>query len=176
MSIGGVTMIHKVGNRIGSLRKERNMSQEDLASIVHVSRQTVSKWETGDSLPDVYNAVALANLFNVSLDTLIMGSRTRYTSSSYMVEIKDKRQKMNVKAMIVGSIGSTLFALSIIYFRASNFPKEKVGFLYLAIIPVLMICWGYAVWNFIKIARIGDEIKYLERLELENLRYKSNNQ
>ena len=68
-------MIHKVGSRISSLRKERNMSQEELATLVNVSRQTISKWETGDSLPDVYNAVALANLFHVSLDSLILGSK-----------------------------------------------------------------------------------------------------
>ena len=39
-------MIHKVGSRISSLRKERNMSQEELATIVSVSRQTISKWRT----------------------------------------------------------------------------------------------------------------------------------
>ena len=167
-------MIHKVGNRIGSLRKERNMSQEELATIVNVSRQTVSKWETGDSLPDVYNAVALANLFHVSLDSLILGSKTGYTSSSYMVELKDKRQKINLKAMIVGSFGSTLFVVCIVLIKALSLQNPEAGYLYLGVLPVLMLCWGFAIWNFIKIGRISEEIKYLEKMELENLRYKDN--
>jgi transcriptional regulator with XRE-family HTH domain len=165
-------MIHKVGNRIGSLRKDRNMSQEELAAIVSVSRQTISKWETGDSLPDVYNAVALANLFHISLDSLILGSKIGYTSSSYMVELKDKRQKFNLKAMIIGSIGSTLFVLSIVLTRTLGLDNPEAGYLYMVVMPILMLCWGYAIWNFIKIGRIGEEIKYLEKIELENLRNK----
>ena len=164
-------MIHKVGSRISSLRKERNMSQEELATLVNVSRQTISKWETGDSLPDVYNAVALANLFHVSLDSLILGSKKGSSSSSYMEELKETRQKINLRAMIVGSIGSTLFVLSIIGSKAFGLQNAEVGYVFLGVMPILMLCWGYAIWNFIKIGRIGEELKYLERMELENLRY-----
>lgn len=166
-------MIHKVGERIGSLRKERNMSQEELATLLNVSRQTVSKWETGDTLPDVYNAVALANLFHVSLDSLVLGSRMKYTSSSYMAELKDTRQRINLKAMIIGSIGSTLFALSIILSRTLKLENPELGYVFVSVIPILMLCWGYAIWNFIKIGRIGEEIKYLEKVEIENLRNKN---
>ena len=59
-------MMHKVGERIQKYRKQRNMSQEELAVLLNVSRQTVSKWETGDTVPDVYNAVALAQLFHIT--------------------------------------------------------------------------------------------------------------
>ena len=168
-------MIHKVGNRISSMRKERNMSQEELATIVSVSRQTISKWETGDSLPDVYNAVALANLFHVSLDSLILGSKKGIASSSYMIELKDRRQRINLRAMIVGGLGSTLFALSIVVTKALGLVNPEAGYIYIVVLPILMLCWGYAIWNFIKIGRIGEELKYLERIELENLRNKDNN-
>ena len=53
------------------LRKLHSMSQEDLAEKLSVSRQTVSKWEAGDSLPDIEKCRILAELFDVSLDDLV---------------------------------------------------------------------------------------------------------
>lgn len=53
------------------LRKINHMSQEDLAEKVDVSRQTVSKWETGESLPDIEKCKLLADIFGVTLDDLV---------------------------------------------------------------------------------------------------------
>ena len=53
------------------LRKFHNYSQEDLAEKLNVSRQTVSKWESGDSLPDIEKCRLLSELFEVSIDDLI---------------------------------------------------------------------------------------------------------
>ena len=53
------------------LRKLHNMSQEELAEKINVSRQTLSKYETGESLPDIEKCQAIANVFGVSVDDLI---------------------------------------------------------------------------------------------------------
>ena len=53
------------------LRKLHGMSQEDLAEKLQVSRQTISKWEAGDSLPDIEKSRILADMFEVSLDDLV---------------------------------------------------------------------------------------------------------
>lgn len=53
------------------LRKLHHMSQEDLAERVNVSRQTLSKWETGDSLPDIEKCKLLSEIFEVTLDDLV---------------------------------------------------------------------------------------------------------
>ena len=53
------------------LRKINNMSQEDLASQIGVSRQTLSKYETGESLPDIDKCSALAKVFGITVDDLI---------------------------------------------------------------------------------------------------------
>lgn len=53
------------------LRKLNNMSQEELADMVGVSRQTLSKWETGESLPDIEKSMLLAEIFKVTLDDLV---------------------------------------------------------------------------------------------------------
>ena len=60
-------------NRLYQLRKQKGLSQEELASRLNVSRQTVSKWEVGDSTPDMEKLVAMSALFDVSLDQLVLG-------------------------------------------------------------------------------------------------------
>lgn len=168
-------MIHKVGERISAYRKERNMSQEELGAVLNVSRQTISKWETGDTLPDVYNAVALAQLFNITLDALVMGVNNKYGGSSYISSLKEKRRKTNIIAIIVGSMGSLTFVTSIILLDALGVQKPTVGFIMACVMVVLMFCWGFAIWQFVKIGRMSDEIKYLNKIELVNLSKNDNN-
>jgi Predicted transcriptional regulators len=57
--------------KLQSLRKKQGMSQEQLAGIVGVSRQAVSKWESGQSYPDKDKLIALSDIFGVSTDNLI---------------------------------------------------------------------------------------------------------
>jgi len=63
-------MNHQIGNKIRSLRKARNISQEVLAQYLGVSFQSVSKWENGSTLPDVTLIPAIASFFEVSTDEL----------------------------------------------------------------------------------------------------------
>lgn len=60
-----------IGQNIHHLRTITAMTQEELAEKVGVARQTVAKWESGDAIPDLDNAAALAKLFGVSLDDLV---------------------------------------------------------------------------------------------------------
>lgn len=60
------------------LRKVNEMSQEELAEKVNVSRQTLSKWETGESLPDIEKCKLLADIFGVTLDDLVNYERSSY--------------------------------------------------------------------------------------------------
>ena len=60
----------ELGKQIYELRKKANLSQEQLAEKVGVSRQTISKWELGETAPDIKQAQVLAQVFSVSLDEL----------------------------------------------------------------------------------------------------------
>lgn len=60
-----------LGEKILSLRTARDMSQDDLAEKLEVSRQSVSKWETGQSTPDLDKIIKLADLFGVGVDELV---------------------------------------------------------------------------------------------------------
>ncbi len=60
-----------LGNHLLHARKKRGLSQEDVAERLGVSRQTISKWELDETLPDICQSKRLANLYGVSLDELI---------------------------------------------------------------------------------------------------------
>lgn len=68
-----------------SLRKMNHLSQEELADKLAVSRQTLSKYETGESLPDIEKCKAMADVFGVSLDDLV-----NYESSHYGLGVPPK--------------------------------------------------------------------------------------
>lgn len=63
----------KVGQAITHFRREKNMTQQDLAAYLEVSHQAVSKWENGAALPDILTLVKLARLFGVTLEQLLNG-------------------------------------------------------------------------------------------------------
>lgn len=60
----------EIGNKIYELRKKENLSQEQLAEKMNVTRQTISKWELNETTPDIKQAKELSKIFKVSLDEL----------------------------------------------------------------------------------------------------------
>lgn len=68
-----------LGENLQRLRKEKGLSQEEVAQALFVSRQSVSKWETDKAEPGVDNLKALANLYEVTLDQLTGRTQVEYT-------------------------------------------------------------------------------------------------
>jgi len=68
----------KLGDKIIALRKARGMSQEQLAQHLEVSRQSVSKWELNETIPDVSRVVAMSELFGVTTDYLLKEDAMEY--------------------------------------------------------------------------------------------------
>ena len=70
--------IHEnLAKKIYLLRKERNLSQEELAQKINVSRQSISKWESGDYLPELGKIIALSHFFEVTTDYLLKDAHER---------------------------------------------------------------------------------------------------
>lgn len=72
--------------RLKSYRKEAGLSQEKLAELIGVSRQAITKWETGAGAPDLSNLVALAELFGVSVDEMLSGEKGKSSRKDYLYE------------------------------------------------------------------------------------------
>lgn len=73
--------------QLSKLRKEENLTQEDLAEKCDVSRQAVAKWESGESLPDIYKISQIAKLFDISLEELIWGECQQETQKDIAKKI-----------------------------------------------------------------------------------------
>ena len=69
-------MTLETANRLFELRKKHNLSQEELAEKLGVSRQAVSKWERSEASPDTDNLIALAKIYGLSLDELVYGKKS----------------------------------------------------------------------------------------------------
>ena len=80
----------ELGNNILKIRKEKNLTQDDLAEKYFVTRQTISNWETGKSYPDLETLVKISDDFNISLDVLLKEDKV-------MVKEIDKKVKETKK-------------------------------------------------------------------------------
>ena len=69
--------MEKTGAYLASLRKGRDMTQQQVADILGVSNKTVSKWESGAGLPDITVLPALAELYGVTADDILAGETLR---------------------------------------------------------------------------------------------------
>ena len=118
------------GERLYELRKKAGMSQEDLAAALEVTRQTVSKWEVGDSTPDMGKLAAAADLFGVSLDYLVLGktsaaSKLDALGEKVLTAENGRRMKTGLRWALLGA-GAVLAvdAVSmVIYFLLWGFPR-----------------------------------------------------
>lgn len=63
------------GERLSRLRKKSNLSQEELAELLDVSRQSVSKWENDKAYPEMTRLLYMSDFFQVSLDDLMRGTK-----------------------------------------------------------------------------------------------------
>lgn len=97
-----------LGERISKLRKAKSLSQEELASVLDISRQAVYKWESDQSVPELEKLVALSNIFNVSLDELVKGNTPMDVAN---VEEVSSQVKTNDRNTMIGAIFLGLGAL-----------------------------------------------------------------
>lgn len=86
-----------LGETIYRLRTEKNMSQGDLADALDVSRQSVSKWETGGSVPDLDKLIKLSEIFDVTLDELVLNRQPQPQTQPVMQAAAPKPARSEVK-------------------------------------------------------------------------------
>lgn len=74
------------GEKLKSIRRQADMSQEKLAEKIGVSRQAITKWETDRGIPDIENIMAISKLFDISVDELISEQNNTKNPTDYMYE------------------------------------------------------------------------------------------
>lgn len=76
----------EVGKKIASMRQEKNLTQQQLASVMNVSHQAVSKWEGGQALPDIQTMLELTRFFGITVDQLIACGETESAETENVYE------------------------------------------------------------------------------------------
>ena len=112
----------KFGDNLRQIRKDKKMSQEQLAEKVNVTRQSVSKWENGESYPEMNNILELCKIFNCKLNDLVHTDMTDISSLDEeivmnVVKFNEKKQK-EVKTLsnvisLIGKIGAIVLKVAI---------------------------------------------------------------
>lgn len=101
----------KFGSNLKELRKLKKLSQEDLAEKVGVSRQSISKWETGDAYPEMNNILMLCKIFNCEITDLLSNNLEDFDSFDEEVKMNvvkfesDKQKKVKTLTKILSLIG-----------------------------------------------------------------------
>ena len=124
------------GAQMKKLRTSRELTQEQVAQKLNVSRQTISSWENNRNLPDLEMVVLIARIFNISLDNLILGDPTM-TNKLVKDSSEMKRAKWNLYfslSMIVAGI------ISFLLFRLIGSTVDSNGYLQE---PFFLVPTGY---------------------------------
>lgn len=90
-----------LGDRISSLRKERGISQVELAKMLDVSRQAVSKWENNQSAPDTVKLIQLADVLDTEVAYLATGVMPVYESPPIVVNMVEKVDQIKVVEKVI---------------------------------------------------------------------------
>lgn len=116
-------------DNLQSIRKEKKLSQEELAERIGVSRQAVSKWEQGSGYPETEKLLVLSKELNVSLDYLMLGE-TAHVMNVYVKEgYRKKGIALNMmKAIIKDAIEKGITHISLDATEQGRPLYEKIGF------------------------------------------------
>lgn len=119
--------------RLYNLRKQKTLSQEELAHQLNVSRQTISKWESGDSTPDMEKIILLSQIFEITLDELVLGKMEAPGKETFLTTLEEKaltptnkkkaKQALKIAGIIVGILVAIDILSMIIYFFLYGIPS-----------------------------------------------------
>lgn len=99
-----------IDKKLKDMREKAAFTQEQVAEALMVSRQTVSNWETGKSLPDIVSIIKLSDLYNISIDELLKGDQ----KMQIKIEKDAKLAQANKKVVFVTAV-VTLISLAIYF-------------------------------------------------------------
>ncbi len=99
-----------IGEKIQKLRKEKGLSQEQLANQLDVSRQAISKWELGESMPDINKVALISEYFQVTTDYLIKEHNSNEEES---ISVNKENGTSNNSVMNNGAMKNTVLIISL---------------------------------------------------------------
>ena len=118
----------QIGSNIAACRRQCNMTQAELAQKINYSDKAVSKWERGESIPDVMTLAQLAELFGVGLDALVGDSQPAVSADS--LPSLRRRVDKRVIQMLVSILVWFVALFVYVVLSSMDIPKSWIGFIY----------------------------------------------
>lgn len=128
----------KIAERILYLRKNRGLSQEELAEKMNVTRQAVSRWESGTALPDAQNILQLSTIFGVSADYLLNDD---YAEAEPRTKNSNMNKKTDTKTIFFYLM--ILEVMSVLLQFMCMFILQNVFFAFLSFVPFAAMLFGF---------------------------------
>ena len=100
-----------IGNKIKNAREENKLTQTQASESLMVSRQTISNWENGKSLPDILSVIRMSELYQISLDELLKGDKAMMDKIEKDIEISKTEKKIIKYAWISILVGVIILIL-----------------------------------------------------------------
>lgn len=105
----------KFNEKLTKLRKEAGLSQEELGNMLNVARQTISKWELGETTPEMDKLIKMSEVFNITLDELIKDEKSEQEMVNTNASSNSNSQKLaDIIIKILKGIGIILIILVIV--------------------------------------------------------------
>lgn len=104
-----------IGDKIKNAREENNLTQTQASENLMVSRQTISNWENGKSLPDILSVIRMSELYQISLDELLKGDKEMMAKIEKDIEIRKTEKNIIKYAWISVLAGVIILTLSNIF-------------------------------------------------------------
>ncbi len=136
-----------IGEKLFELRKGKNLSQEDVAEKLNVTRQTVSKWETNQSTPDFDKIIPLCELFEIGAEELLTGKKAEEQNQEQQKEaIKEKTlTKEEVKRKSAEVVSTSVFIYIVaVAFLMVTIPVLRINPIVASAIFLCLIAWATA--------------------------------
>lgn len=141
--------------KLQNLRRQRGLTQEELAQALYVSRTAVSKWESGRGFPNIDSLKAIAAFFSVSVDELLSGD-----ALLTMAEAEGRQRASRIRGLVLGLLdcGMSLLLFLPLFGQRSGETVQAVSLLFLtAVQPYLKTvflrqsfcrcCWAFCRWR-----------------------------
>lgn len=100
-----------IGDKIKNAREENKLTQTQASESLMVSRQTISNWENGKSLPDILSVIRMSELYQISLDELLKGDKAMMDKIEKDIEIRKTEKKIIKYAWISILVGVIILIL-----------------------------------------------------------------
>ena len=137
-----------LGEKIAILRKQRGLSQEDLAAQMSISRQAVSRWEQDESMPDIDNMVLLSSIFKVSTDYLLKGEEFTFNETSESdIEMPPAKEKKPVPWVYEKFFANYFIYIVVIgIYIVLGYVFDSWHFSWPILVIVWLVHWGIEAW------------------------------